>query len=237
MRLSAAVMAHPKRSEMVSDLLERLDRDVPVVWDEVNDRHDTGARAMEAFDPTCTHHLVIQDDALPCRDLLAGAERALEHVPDGCPASLYTGRAKPFGHEINRALHRKRTDACWVTMRGIYWGPAVILPTALIPEMLEWYRGEGSRVVNYDRRMSTWFALSGVSTWYTRPSLVEHRGDESLSHHGTKGRHALQFIGSDRSALGIDWSGPVVDFPHSDRFDQVREARRKKWLDDHPVQA
>lgn len=60
--LSVAIMAHPKREAMVADLLTRLDREVPVVWDQINDRHDTGARAMEAFDPACTHHLVIQDD-------------------------------------------------------------------------------------------------------------------------------------------------------------------------------
>lgn len=227
--LSVAIMAHPKREAMVADLLTRLDREVPVVWDQINDRHDTGARAMEAFDPACTHHLVIQDDALPCRDLIAGAERALTYVPEDAPVSLYTGRARPFGAEITKAVRRARKrDASWITMRGIYWGPAVILPVAYIPEMLAWFRSpEGCETSNYDRRMSVWWAQRQARVWYSRPSLVDHRGDESLVWKHTnpaKPRHAHEFAGEDTSALTIDFSGPVVDIPYSAAMDHAREA-------------
>ena len=70
-------MAHPRRADMVAQLQAELDRPVKVVWDEVNDRHDTGIRAIEAFDPSASHHLVIQDDCVVPSDLLAGIERAL----------------------------------------------------------------------------------------------------------------------------------------------------------------
>lgn len=230
--LSVAVMAHPKRSEMVDELLAQLDRPAPVVWDEIDDRHDTGARAMAAFDPECTHHLVLQDDVVPCRDLIAGAEQAVTATPGDCPVSLYTGRVQPFASRVTAARKVARsTGATWITMHGIYWGPAVILPTAQIPEMLHWYRSaEGSAVTNYDRRMSVWWAMRGATVWYSHPSLVDHRGDESLCGHPGSGRRAHTFIGADQSALDVDWSGTVVELPYTERMDDARQtlaARRR----------
>ena len=117
-RLSAAVMAHPSREAMVAELVDALDRPVEVVWDEINDRHDTGLRALRAADRSCTHHLVIQDDVVPCRDLLAGAERALCAVPDGQPGSLYLGRVRPVAAAVARAVSLYSGSA-WIPMAGV----------------------------------------------------------------------------------------------------------------------
>lgn len=225
--LSCAVMAHPKREAMVADLLERLDRPATVVWDQINDRHDTGIRSVLAYDPACTHHLVIQDDALPCPDLIAGAERALKWVPQDVPVSLYVGRVRPFAQEIERVVARVGDAASWITMRGIYWGPAIILPTHVIDKLAAWYRT--SKVQNYDRRVSTWFQRRGLLCWYSWPSLVDHRGDESLVRGGA-GRHAHRFLGEDTSALNVDWSGPVADINGSDLLDWRRQQRADRQL-------
>lgn len=221
--LSCAVMAHKKREAMVDDLLSRLDRPVPVVWDRINDRHDTGARAMEAFDPSCSHHLVLQDDVLPSRDLIAGAERALKWCPQGVPVSLYIGRVRPFAGPVQKAV-TSAEGASWITMQGIYWGPAVILPTSSIDSMLDWFRGpEGSTVVNYDRRMSVWYRMQNLDCWYSWPSLVDHRGEESLCGRRSSKRNAHKF--HDGSALDVDWSGRVVEIPHTEAMDDERQTR------------
>lgn len=225
MSLSVQVMAHPSRKDMVTDLLHRLDRDVGVTWDEVNDRHDTGIRAMTAYDPTCSHHLVIQDDVLPCADLIAGAERALAWVPDGRPCSLYLGAVRPFRRAVAAAVETAG-DASWITMKGIYWGPAVILPTHLIDEMADWYLSpRGSRTTNYDRRMSVWFEKRGLDCWYSWPSLVDHRGDESLIRGRHAVRHAHRALGPAESALTVDWTGPVAAMERTDRLDRQRQRR------------
>ena len=224
MTLSVAIMAHRDREAMVDDLLSRLDRDVPVVWDTINDRHDTGARAMGAFDPQATHHLVLQDDVLPCRDLIAGVERAMESVPKGCPASFYTGAVRPFKTEVDRAVNRARQRSIsWVSMQGIYWGPAVVLPTADIPTMLRWYQTAGSKVTNYDRRMSAWYSLRQTDVWYSRPSLVDHRGVLSLAGHPGGNRHAHGFIGEDASALDITWGTRATTIPRTAAMDDARQ--------------
>lgn len=222
MSLSVAVMAHPSRAEMVDRLLSELDRPAKVVWDEINDRHDTGIRALEAYDPSCTHHLVIQDDAQPCRDVLAGIEQAVAYVPDGCPASFYLGRVKPFRRAVQGVVDRAG-DASWIVMDGIYWGPAIVVPTGVVDDLAKWYRGPTGRgVTNYDRRVSVWFEKRKRRCWYSWPSLVDHRGDDSLVRGHTAVRRAHRFIG-DRSALSVDWSGPVLDMQQTARLDRQRQ--------------
>jgi hypothetical protein len=222
--LSAAVMAHPKRADIVTELQVALDRPVKVVWDEKNDRHDTGIRAVEAFDPSASHHLVLQDDAVVPRDLLAGIERALRYIPQDAPMCLYVGRVRPFANEIRRVVARAE-GASWLTMGGIYWGPGIVLPTAHIPELSDWYRS--ARVTNYDRRVSTWYALHDATVWYPWPCLVDHRDGESITGHGV-GRHAHSFIGADRSALDADWTGPVVDVPRAPKMDNARQLKARQ---------
>jgi hypothetical protein len=222
--LSVSVMAHPSRADLVNDLLERIGP-VPVTWDKVNDRHDPGTRAMEAHDPTCTHHLVIQDDALPCADLLAGIEKALVHVPDGHPASFYIGKVRPFRSAVTKAVARAE-GASWIVMAGIYWGPAIVVPTASIVELSAWYRGKhGARHQNYDRRVSKWFERQDLGCWYSWPSLVDHRGDDSLVQGRSGVRRAHRALTPEESALDVDWSGEVVEMPHTERLDRNRQRR------------
>lgn len=222
-RLSAVVMAHPSRADLVTDLLARLDREVPVVWDRINDRHDTGLRALQAYDPEATHHLVIQDDALPCRDLLASVEQALAYVPDGHPASFYLGRVRPFRQRIER-LVRVAGSASWLRFPGPYWGPAIVVPTAAIPGLVEWWHSpKGSGVTNYDRRIARFFQRDGIDCFYSWPSLVDHRGDTSLVTGHTTGRHAHRSIPEYRSGLEASWSGPVLELREAERLDALRQ--------------
>jgi len=228
-RLSAAVMAHPKREVMVSQLLGELDRPIPVVWDQINDRHDTGIRAMEAYDPSATHHLVIQDDVQPTPDLIAGIERALAHVPEGHPASFYMGKVQPFRSYVERAVKRADADASWIVMDGVYWGPAVAVPTDSIPALSDWFRSaKAQRIQNYDRRVSAYYEARKLACWYSWPSLVEHRGDESLVRSGMAIRHAHRFAGADVSAMSIDWSGAVVDMGRTAQLDRRRQQRARR---------
>lgn len=219
MSLSVCIMAHPKRAEQVARLQAVLGA-LPVVWDERQDRWDTGKRAMLAYDPACTHHLVIQDDVLPCRDLLAGVEAALEHMPDDAPLCLYVGRRRPHQHQVAQACAQAdRLGAAFITMHTLNWGPGIAVPTAAIPEMVA-YSDKLTEIKNYDRRLSRyWECEAKVRVWYTWPSLLDHADGPSLVHgrvgtdreHGHISRVAHRFLGEDVSALSVDWSGPVYD--------------------------
>ena len=219
--LSIAMMAHPKREAMVKKILAQLDReDVMVVWDKKGSRWDTGKRAMLAYDPACTHHVVIQDDIVPCRDLFAGLVAALEHVPDDVPVCGYVGRVRPSADMVVVAARRARaTGAVWLTMHTLNWGPLIAVPTTVIPDMIA-YCDRLKDVPNYDRRLSRFFELrQEVRIWYTWPSLVDHADGPSLvpgriatdRNKRVNTRVAHTFIGADASALDIDWSGRVID--------------------------
>src|SRR5690606_41027410 len=113
----------------------------------------------------------------------------------------------------------------WLQMPGPYWGPAIVVPTAAIPELAEWWlSSRGRSITNYDRRIARFFQRRGFDCWYSWPSLVDHRGDESLVGHGTKNpRHAHRAVGENKSGLSIDWSGPVVSVRSAERLDRRRQ--------------
>lgn len=219
--LSLAMMAHPRRAEQVGQILAQLDRqDVEVVWDERNNRWDTGRRSMLAYDPRCTHHAVIQDDVLVCRDLFAGVLAALEHVSGDVPVCGYVGRVRPFAEMVTMAAAvAGARGASWLTMHTLNWGPLIVVPTAHIPAMID-HCDTLTEILNYDRRLSRyWELIVGAPTWYTWPSLVDHADGPSLvrGRIGTDRSKAIHtrvahtFIGEDASALDVDWSGRAID--------------------------
>jgi hypothetical protein len=211
-------MAHPKRKLMVKDLNENLlDRKLEPVWDRYNDRHETGKRSLEAFDPEATHHLVLQDDALPCPNLVAGIEHALRYMPENSPMVGYLGRVSPFAEHIEKLIRGHKPS--WIVMDGVYWGPCVVVPTAILPELIEFYSKQ--TIQNYDRRISLFFESLRIQAWYPFPSLVQHRDSKSLAH-DTKGRRcAHKFVGED--ALKMKWTGEVMELRGSRRLDAQRQ--------------
>lgn len=205
MKLGVVVMAHKKREHLVPELLERLGlTDDDVVWDRKNDRWDTGRRAWERYDPSCTHWCVVQDDALPCRDFIAGMEKALERVPDNVLVTPYIGTRRPARGKIDRVVQEAvAAKAAFIEMPSLNWGVAITAPTSIIDEMLPWC--DVQQYPNYDRRIGRYaIDVMRMETWCTFPSLVDHRDIPSLIGHGD-GRVAHHFIGEDASALAVDW--------------------------------
>jgi hypothetical protein len=181
MIVSIAIMAHPNRARYVPGLQGGLPGAV-VVWDEKNERWDTGRRSMLAFDPGADWHLVVQDDCILCQDFLMQAQHAISEVSSG-PIAFYCGTTAKFGHlrsgeAMRQALRRNQR---WLKAPGPYWGPAVAVRTSDIPAMIEWCDQRGD-IPNYDRRMSRYFYSLDRLCWYSVPCLVNHRiGPENPS--------------------------------------------------------
>lgn len=214
MRLSAVVMAHPAREHYIPDLMEALGEDLPVVWDEGwNDRHITGRKAMQAYDPDATHHLVIQDDVIVSRDLLKAVSMMIEHSGEH-PIGLYCGKVRPNHNAIPVLMARAKVGGYpWFAYEGPWWGPGIVMPTVNIDACMERYQILGEEGVDgYDRRISRWHGEQGIECWYACPSLLDHRtvedhGNQSLVFNRTgRYRGAYWFIGSDRSGADTDWS-------------------------------
>lgn len=212
--LAASIMAHPVRSDLVAELTAQLDREIPIAWDGEGPpssnrqrRWRTGRRAWElAYDAGAEWSAVLQDDVVVCRDLLAGLEVALDHVPDdGKLVQPYVGTKRPQPMLVLKAAKeaRRQWNTRWIRMRSLWWGVLIVVPTETVPAMLAWC---DERVnMPYDMRVGRYYRdVFGWPTWYTWPSLVDHRRGPSLIVHSDGGRHAFEF--HDGSALDIDWA-------------------------------
>lgn len=232
MKLSVSIQAHPDRSEMVCHLQAGLDRPVVIAWDiegPPNGNADRGWRtaraAWQLHDPDADWHVVLQDDAVPCVDLLAGLERALEHVPADAVVSPYLGRGGGNGYRWTPIVTGAEiAGASWVTSSKLSWGVAIVLPVKLIPDMIE-YCDRRSGVTD-DMRVAGWAEKRHAEVWYPFPSLVDHRPGQSLTKHRAPDRVAWHH--HQGSALELDWTGPVVVDPALRRRSPARSAPSKR---------
>lgn len=192
------------------DLVERLGlTEGDVIWDRRNDRWDTGRRAWEAVDQTAEWGCVVQDDAMPCADFIAGMEQALKRVPENVLVSPYIGTRRPSRSKIDRVVaEAAAAKAAFIEMPSLNWGVAIVAPTRIIDGMLPWC--DAQQYPNYDRRIGRYaIDVMRMSTWCTFPSLLDHRTIPSLIGHGD-GRVAHRFIGETASALAVDWDAGSV---------------------------
>lgn len=208
-RLSIAIMHDLRRASTLPALLTRLDCHLPLsvvidgsqagVW-------ATAKRGWLAAAPAATHHLLLQDDILPCAGFLDAAQAALAVVP-GEIVSFYANRAV-----IQQA---RLTGSAWARVGDFRNSQAVAMPTYLLDEFLDWEAAH----VRLDHRHDddVRLALFAISqrryVWCTAPSLVEHAGYAiSLIGHPatTRGipRQARWYIG-DGDARDIDWTRGV----------------------------
>jgi hypothetical protein len=216
--VSVAIMAHPRRAAFVPELEAALDRPATVVWDDGSDsRWGTGRRALLAYDPDATHHLVIQDDAVIPRDLVAGVEAALAHTPGDVPLCLYVGKVRPYREMVTEYVHKAGGNTSWLVMDRLNWGVAVVLPVPMVAAVVA--AGDAQSIPNYDSRMSTYFEDNHIPVWYPWPSLVDHRESPSLvPGRGHNGRVAHRFIGAGASALATDFTGQVLRLPDANDY-------------------
>lgn len=195
MKLSTAIMAHPDRKHLLPELHRKLGAPVPVHWDRYGDRWDTGRRALLDFDPDATHHLVIQDDAIPAPGLLKAIEGVLPFVGQHAMC-LYAGRG------LRRRLRGKAPRwPCWVAMRRIHWGVGIVLPVEDIPAAVQY--GDASTIPNYDARLSEYWYGTKRLVLYPLPSWVQHARTPSLVPGRSGRRTALAFAES--GVRASDW--------------------------------
>jgi predicted O-methyltransferase YrrM len=213
-KLSVAIMAHPVRAKEVEELVASLDREVTIIFDErpqpskdPKQRWTTGKRAWQAYDPDADWHMVIQDDAIVCPDMIAGFETALAQFDGEGIVSAYTGTGRPDQNNVKRAIKNSdRFGHRWLTTWSLNWGVAFAVPTNTIDEMLAWCDRPARAQRNYDMRIGQYYRdIKGWKAWHTYPSLVDHRDTASLVGHGQGGnRHAHNPLHT--SALDVDWS-------------------------------
>ena len=202
--LSISVMAHVSRERFFPELRERLG-DVPFSIDHdltPPRQRELGApglwhncrAAWQMHDPEALYHVVIQDDAIVCRDFRARAEEA-----------IYNGIRK-YGSDLafsfyfgNRHSERQKAAAAlergYITKTRSPWGVAICLPRDRIAPMIAYCDKEN--IPQDDVRIGRYMQRANLRCYFPLPSLVDHRpASDTLSLVGDPGdnRRALYFI-------------------------------------------
>lgn len=205
--LSVAIQHTPSRDDRrrwAREMIAQLRREAPrlrvtLVSDETLEGcWPTYRRALEAAGGKASHHVVLQDDLALCMDFVGSVRAVVRARPDSVVA-LYTN-----AHSVWRARERGES---WVEKAGAS-GPALVWPRELIGEFLRWQEAHVRQDFPWDTvRVSMWLIKTGRKAFATVPSLVQHLGC-GASTLGLNGRSkvAAWYVGSERSALGVDWT-------------------------------
>lgn len=217
-KLSVCILAVPERRQRARRLREQVGApgsNVEIVFDERREGPwVAGQRAWERRSRDATHHLVLEDDAVVCRDLYLGAKAMLRAVPDA-PVMLYAttppGADAPYRKAVEMGRH-------WVRTHG-FWTVAPVLPVALIEPIIDWARSHTRPDWDdsYDKRLSVAVQVLAIKSMVAVPSPVSH--DWSIP--SIRGHDHMKDLWQpipaldSASALDIDWTkgadDPVID--------------------------
>ena len=201
MKVSYAVVGHPKRAKQASELAHALDAEVAMDNGRGSNANHDAAWAL--YDPWAEWHVVVEDDAVLTSGFLQQAAAALAAAPGDGAVSFYLGNSRPKPTEAPAAV-RAAIDvgAHWVRAESSYWGVALALPTGYITEMLAYVQRS---TLPYDIRLGTWLRARKLPCWHTVPSLVDHDDGPSLLWDNAPARRAVLFGENDR------WNSRWVD--------------------------
>jgi hypothetical protein len=182
-------MAVKERKHLVDQLLKYLG-DVPVSYDEGFGIWENRKRAMLMYDKDSDFHCVLQDDAVPCANFYNEVKKI---VGENRATSLYFGNRKNMLPLAQKAEKMGGIETDWLS-----WGVGIVLPTKIIPHLIEYWEKTTGYERHDDTRISKYLRHIGMKVYYPMPSLVDHRHEvKSLmdSDEGVKLRRAYKFKG------------------------------------------
>lgn len=202
--LSIAIIGVPKRLEWIRQMQSILPTYTTLHMDT---KHEgcwkTTARGWAAFDPKCSHHLVIEDDLLLCKDFALTLPKIIEAHPDDM-ISLWGGKSLlshyTQAHKLNSSFFSRTYGTS---------GQANILPTSKIIDLLKFSaRYVKDDCVHDDVRLRLWQHERGLLTYNTVPELMSHIGwSSTVSRFQNFPMYQdADWIGEEKSSLSIDWT-------------------------------
>ena len=209
-KLSVAIFSHPSRAERLQQTLGLLGDDVKikVIIDEKTEGiWRTAMRAWRSYDSDATHHLVLQDDIIPCRNFLTSVPYIISDLPQDASVS--------FCDNIQSIKYAIKTGRSWVVSTQVRHAQALIQPVGQIEDWIQW--SEWNVRPSYyhdDGRLEIYLVKHNRRIWHTVPSLVSHDDNGSVYRYLTKNETKpegkapyveYKFIGVDTDPLSINW--------------------------------
>ncbi|MFI7127208.1 NAD-dependent epimerase/dehydratase family protein [Nonomuraea sp. NPDC050153] len=209
-RLSGAVMAHPRRREAAARLAGG-------VLDVVTDP-DPGGRpsafrtsllAWSSIPGDSTHHFLLHDDMVLSGTFFERAERAARAMPHAALALF------AFWNSRNGAAARQGAlaGARWVAGAGEYTPvAALLLPREVAEGYVRWAPGRGDTWPD-DVLMGRYLRQAGVPVFVAVPSLAEHEDLASLVDNDFQGVRRAPCFFTDDPLAGRGEDAVLDDLP------------------------
>jgi hypothetical protein len=170
MKCSICILHHPKREKYIPYLKERLG-DVKIFTDNGQGFLKNCQETWASYDKEALWHLVIEDDAIICKDFYKELDRIL--IDENVVYNLFYENDNVFG------------------------GVAICIPVKYIDGLLDYSENGYNKKVFYhpwDVLIKMYCEKNNIKKEFVIPSLVDHRQVDSLV--GNKlGRKAKNFIG------------------------------------------
>jgi len=188
MSVGGAIMAHPVRAGWVDELVAQTG--YPISWavgeptSDPEKRWLVGRTAWQlAASQGKEWSVVVQDDAVLCDNFLPLLDSLTEAVGERGIVCAYTGVPKlrngVLQGNVVQMIRSARGGVNVTNTRSLNWGVVIAIPTKHVLEMLDWCDEQVGDA--YDYRIGRYVRDElGLPTWYPHPSLVDHRGVESL---------------------------------------------------------
>lgn len=225
MNVSIAIQTHPNRESMARALAGRIGGEIVVDPDPSGPRSAwrTYRRCLETTPIDATHRLIVQDDAVVCRDFSIAARNAIAAQPDRVLLFFVGGSPRRYADAVMKACER---DDLFVELDAKHWCPVVATawPRRLISTLIEYDDSNRNRFVLADDEICGRF-LREVDEHpvATVPSLVEHP-DEVKSLVGILATH-----GQDPNRMAACWIGSCDDGCEPASIDWPTEAVARWW--------
>ncbi|MFG3050952.1 NAD-dependent epimerase/dehydratase family protein [Kitasatospora sp. NPDC048239] len=203
-RVSGAVMTHPRRADLARELIGRCrPEELDLVLDPEPDGPPTGlrtaVRAWSSVPAGATHRLVLQDDAVLTPGFFDHVRAAARAAPAAALA-FYTHWQSRNAAAVRLAV-----------LSGHRWAPAtaeytptvvLLLPAAVAAGFADYAREFGATWAD-DVVMSRYLRAAGVPTYLAAPNLADHADVPSMHANGGHGpRRSACFAAL---AAGADW--------------------------------
>lgn len=194
---------------MLHDVVDRIDQSLLSGFRICDDMEKKGIwwnckQSWGNIPAQSTHHLVLQDDMLPCKNFIPALYEVIRTKPENIVHIFASNMAAK--RSLTAGKH-------WYTTVDGSWGGSIILPRKHFGwcEWADGYLQDFSPICD-DTRLDHYAICNQEPIWCVTPSLIEHIGyDKSLiGNQPSKWRMSKTYIGED-DPMDIDWSKGADD--------------------------
>ena len=183
----------------------------------------TAKQAWAAYPPWATHHLVLQDDMLPCSGFFEKLYGALAARPAHCVCLFSMRKILDAARELGHS---------WTVSDEGCWGGSCVLPVSWIDEYLEWVRLHiPADYLHDDRRLMHWLLAKRYLVWQTAPCLLQHIGAAHSTIGFSNKNRVARWYADETPEHVIDWqaglSSPLYEHKYS--FPDSSIVRQDEW--------